>query len=73
MKLMRKKFNTVPTAFAAPTKDTRAAGTFEVLVPLPGRAKPHRIPEKFETKEQAETWIHSQEGRETIERLQAGR
>ena len=67
---MKKKSNLPPAAYAAPTKDARAAGTFEVFVPVLGRERPHRIAEKFDTKEQAETWIHSQEGREEISRLQ---
>lgn len=66
---MRNKQPKLPPPFAAPTKDTRFAGTFEVLVPAPDRARPHRVPMQFETQAQAETWIHSEEGKEMIEQL----
>lgn len=66
---MKKKKNALPPPHAAPTKDTRFAGTFEVLVPAPGRARPHRVPLQFDTQEKAETWIHSHEGKEAIDRL----
>jgi antibiotic biosynthesis monooxygenase (ABM) superfamily enzyme len=69
-----KKKKELPGAFAAPTKDTRFAGTFEVLVPAPERVKPHRVPLQFETLENAQSWIHSPEGVETIaELLREGR
>lgn len=61
-----KKKTSLPGPYAALTKDTRFAGTFEVLVPVPGRVKPHRVPLQFETKESAESWIHSSEGKQTI-------
>lgn len=61
-----KKNNSLPGPFAAPTKDTRFAGTFEVHVPAPDRVKPHRVPLQFATKESAESWIHSREGKDTI-------
>jgi hypothetical protein len=64
-----KKKRTLPTPFAALTKDTRFAGTYEVLVPAPDRARPHRVPLQFETQENAETWIHSEEGKEMIDQL----
>src|SRR5207302_9834664 len=38
-----KKKKTLPLPYAALTKDTRFAGTFEVLVPDAERVKPHRI------------------------------
>jgi hypothetical protein len=66
---MKKKKSALPAPYAAPTKDARFAGTFEVLVPVPGRVKPHRVPLQFETQEQAETWIYSPEGKETVEEL----
>ena len=69
---MRKKKKEIPPPYAAPTKDTRFAGTYEVLVPAPGRARPHRVPLQFETKEKAETWIHNREGKETIAKLLKG-
>ena len=68
---MRKK-KEVPRPFAAPTRDTRFAGTYEVLVPVPGRVRPQRIPLQFETLEQAERWIHSPDGREMIKQLLSG-
>lgn len=69
-----KKKKELPGAFAAPTKDMRFAGTFEVLVPAPERVKPHRVPLQFETLENAQSWIHSPEGVETIaELLREGR
>jgi len=64
-----KKKPTLPAPFAALTKDTRFAGTYEVLVPAPDRVKPHRVPLQFETHENAETWIHSEEGKEMIAEL----
>lgn len=69
--MMRKKKDDLPPPYAALTKDERFAGTYEVLVPAPGRARPHRVPLQFDTKEKAETWIHSPEGKETIEKLQS--
>lgn len=62
---MRKK-KQIPEPYAAQTKDMRFAGTFEVLVPADGRVRPHRIPQQFETLENAEAWIHSQEGKAAI-------
>jgi antibiotic biosynthesis monooxygenase (ABM) superfamily enzyme len=64
-----KKKKELPGPYVALTKDTRFAGTYEVLVPAPGRARPHRVPLQFATQEIAETWIHSPEGRETIKEL----
>lgn len=69
---MRKKEHELPRPYATPTKDTRFAGTYEVLVPAPGRVKPHRVPLPFETLEQAETWIHSPEGKDLIKKLLSG-
>jgi hypothetical protein len=66
---MRNKKPTLPPPFAALTKDQRYAGTYEVLVPAPDRARPHRVAMQFETQAQAETWIHSEEGKEMIEEL----
>lgn len=58
-----------PQAYAAATKDHRFAGTFEVLVPLPDRVKPHRLAGQFPTQKAAEDWIHSEEGKEAIAEL----
>ncbi|HEY3776816.1 MAG TPA: hypothetical protein VGL35_02030 [Rhizomicrobium sp.] len=66
-----KKNKTLPGPYAAPTRDTRFAGTFEVLVPTPDRVKPHRVPLQFDTKESAESWIHSPEGKDTIAEILA--
>ena len=64
-----KKKKELPVPYAALTKDARFAGSYEVFVPTPGRARPHRVPLQFATQENAESWIHSPEGRETIEEL----
>jgi hypothetical protein len=61
-----KKNKTLPGPYAAATKDTRFAGTFEVLIPAPDRVKPHRVPLQFESQESAESWIHSPDGKDTI-------
>jgi hypothetical protein len=66
---MRNKKPVLPPPFAALTKDTRYEGTYEVLVPAPDRARPHRVPMQFETQAQAETWIHSEEGKDLIDQL----
>lgn len=55
-----------PQAYAAPTKDARIAGTFEVLVPVPDRVKPQRIAQNFPSQKAAEDWIFSAEGQEII-------
>ena len=60
---------TKPQAYAAATKDQRHAGTFEVLVSVPDRVKPHRIADKFPTLQAAEGWIHSDEGQDAIAAL----
>ena len=52
--------------FAAETRDARFAGTFEVLVPVPERNKPQRVPLQFPTQSAAENWIHSPEGKDMI-------
>jgi len=64
-----KKKPALPAPFAALTKDTRFAGTYEVLVPAPDRVKPHRVPLQFATLESAEAWIHGPDGKETIAQL----
>jgi len=55
-----------PQAYAAASKDHRFAGTFEVLVPLPERNKPARVPRQFPTAAAAEGWLHSAEGKDTV-------
>ena len=69
---MKKNKKTLPAPFAAPTKDSRFAGTFEVLVPVEGRVRPHRVPLQFASLESAESWIHSPEGKEAIGEIVAG-
>ena len=64
--MKEKRKNQVPGPFAAETKDARFAGTFEVLVPVPERNKPQRVPLQFPTLSAAENWIHSPEGKEAI-------
>lgn len=57
----------IPRAYAELTKDTRYAGTYDVLVPVPNRVKPHRVSSQFPTQKAAEDWIHSAEGGEAID------
>jgi len=64
--VVKNKNKKLPPAYVAETKDTRFAGTFEVLVPVPGRNKPHRAASQFETQHAAEGWLHSDEGKETV-------
>ena len=66
-----KKKKEKPRPYAAQTKDTRFAGTFEVLVPVEGRSRPLRVPMQFPSQKAAEDWIHSPDGAEAIERLTA--
>jgi hypothetical protein len=63
---MKKKEPKLPPPYAAETKDARQAGTFEVLVPVPERNKPQKVPLQFPTLSAAENWMHSPEGKETI-------
>jgi hypothetical protein len=64
--MKEKRKNQVPPAYAAETKDVRFAGTFEVLVPVPARNKPQKVPLQFQTLSAAENWIHSPEGKDMI-------
>jgi hypothetical protein len=66
-----KKKKALPGPYAALTKDTRFAGTYEVLVPAPDRVKPHRVPLQFASQESAESWIYSPEGTEMIQEMLA--
>jgi hypothetical protein len=66
---MKKKKKGPPPPYAAETKDTRFAGTFEVLVPVEGRNRPLRVPMQFASFKAAEDFIHSPDGEEAIERL----
>jgi hypothetical protein len=58
-----------PRAYAELTKDSRYPGTYEVMVPVPDRVKPHRVSSQFATQKAAEDWIHSEEGIEAIDRV----
>jgi len=58
-----------PRAYAELTKDTRHAGTYEVMVPVPDRVKPQRVSAQFPTQKAAEDWIHSPEGIEAIDEV----
>ena len=64
-----RKNKALPGPFAALTKDMRFEGTFEVLIPVPDRVRPHRVPLQFPTQEKAESWLHSPEGKEMIEEI----
>jgi hypothetical protein len=66
---MKNKKPKLPPPYAAETKDVRFAGTFEVLIPVEGRNKPHKVPLQFPSQAAAENWMHSPEGRETIEEI----
>ena len=66
---MKKKKYELPQPFAAETKDSRFAGTFEVLVPIEGRNKPLRAPRQFDTLQAAEAWLHSPDGKDSIAEL----
>ena len=59
----------LPRAYAELTKDTRFEGTYEVLIPIPERNKPHRVSTQFPTQKAAEDWIHSEEGSEAIDEV----
>ena len=69
---MKKNKKILPAPFAALTRDARFEGTYEVLVPVEGRVRPHRVPRQFATLESAESWIHSAEGKEAIGEIIAG-
>ena len=64
--LKEKRKSQVQPPYAAETRDVRFAGTFEVLVPVPARNKPQKVPLQFPTLSAAENWIHSPEGKDMI-------
>jgi len=66
---MKNKKPKLAPPFAAETKDSRLAGTFEVLVPVPERNKPHRVPLQFPSLAAAEGWMHSTEGKDQIAQI----
>jgi hypothetical protein len=63
---MRRMKAKLPPPYAAETKDARFAGTFEVLIPVPDRNKPAKVPLQFPTLSAAEGWMHSAEGKDMI-------
>jgi hypothetical protein len=44
-------------------------GTYEVKVPVAGRAFPHVLPHEFRTKEEAETWVKSPAGCALVQKI----
>lgn len=58
-----------PRVYVAETKDTRFPGTYEVLVAVPDRVKPHRVAQQFASLQAAEAWMHSAEGRDVIDNV----
>jgi hypothetical protein len=68
---MKNKQPKLPPPYAAETKDVRLAGTFEVLVPVPERNKPVRVPLQFSSLGAAEAWMHSQEGKQAMAEILA--
>ncbi len=61
-----KKKKGLPPPYAQPTKDARFEGTFEVLVPVPDRVRPHRVALQFDSQAAADSWIHSPDGEDAI-------
>jgi hypothetical protein len=64
--MKEKRKNHLQPPSAAETRDVRFAGTFEVLVPVPERNKPQKVPLQFPTMSAAENWIHSPDGKDMI-------
>ena len=69
---MKNKKPKLAPPYAAETKDARFAGTFEVLVPVEGRVRPHKVPLQFPPLAAAEGWMHSPEGKEQIAEILEG-
>jgi hypothetical protein len=63
---MKNKKPKLPPPYAAESRDHRHAGSFEVLVPVPERNKPHKVPLSFPSLQAAEAWIHSPDGKDMI-------
>jgi hypothetical protein len=63
---MKNKQPRLAPPYAAETRDARLAGTFEVLVPVPDRNKPQKVPLQFASLNEAEAWLHSADGKEMI-------
>jgi len=70
--MKRNKEPQLPPPYAAETRDARFAGTFEVLVPVKGRNKPHKVPLQFPSLSAAEGWMHSPEGKDAIQEILDG-
>lgn len=66
-KRVKKKAKGLAAPFAQMTKDARFEGTFEVLVPVPDRVRPHRVALQFDSQSAAESWIHSPDGEDAIQ------
>jgi hypothetical protein len=66
---MKNKKPKLAPPHAAETKDSRFAGTFEVLVPVPERNKPQKVPLQFPSLAAAEGWMHSAEGKDQIAQI----
>ena len=66
---MKKKSKGLPPPFAQATKDARFEGTFEVMVPVEGRVRPHRVGMQFDSQAAAESWMHSPDGEDAIARI----
>lgn len=66
---MKRKDKGLPPPYAEETKDMRFAGTFEVLVPVPNRVKPQRVPLQFDSLAEAQSWIHSPDGKDAIDEI----
>jgi len=66
---MKNKQPKLAPPYAAETKDVRLAGTFEVLVPVPERNKPHKVPLQFSSLKEAEAWLHSSEGKDAVQEI----
>ena len=63
---MKNKTPRLAPPYASETRDVRLAGTFEVLVPVPDRNKPQKVPLQFATMNEAEAWLHSADGKEMV-------
>jgi hypothetical protein len=61
-----KKKKGLPPPFVQATKDARFEGTFEVMVPVPDRVRPHRVAMQFDSEAAATSWIHSPDGEDAI-------
>jgi transcriptional regulator with XRE-family HTH domain len=44
-------------------------GTYEIRIPIPGRARPHLLPRSFQTEDLAHGWLQSSEGAALVDRV----